>query len=348
MATRNLTNSMRSKWNACHRAYKISYVDGIRPAVASDALSFGTAMHSILESYWKNSFSVDVEKVDEICHKYAMDRNDVYAEYTLKALFDGYVERYQEHDAESYKSIGAEIGFKAPLLNPETSGVSKTFHLAGKIDAIAEERESGRQLIVEHKTTSSDIGPGSDYWLKLPIDGQVSGYYIGAKVKGYDVNNCLYDVIRKPNIRPSNSIPVLDENGLKIVVDEEGNRVMNKDGKKPRQTEDAALGYTMQKRAETPDEWFDRLKADIASNPDKYYQRMEVARSETDLQDYLFDMWALSQEIIAAEGSGRFSRNPNACSVFGNCEYFDVCTGCASLDDVTLFMKVDEVNPELN
>ena len=31
METRELTNSMRTKWSACHRAYKIAYVDRIRP-----------------------------------------------------------------------------------------------------------------------------------------------------------------------------------------------------------------------------------------------------------------------------------------------------------------------------
>ena len=51
MEQRKLTNSMRSKFNACHRAYKIAYVDLIRPAKASDALTFGTAMHGeVLEA----------------------------------------------------------------------------------------------------------------------------------------------------------------------------------------------------------------------------------------------------------------------------------------------------------
>ena len=49
---RKLTNSMRSKFNACHRAYKIAYVDLVRPVKVSDALSFGTAMHALLEAYW--------------------------------------------------------------------------------------------------------------------------------------------------------------------------------------------------------------------------------------------------------------------------------------------------------
>ena len=88
--------------------------------------------------------------------------------------------------------------------------------------------------------------------------------------------------------------------------------------------------------------------ADIAERPDYYFQRVEVVRSESDLSDYLFDMWAVGREIADAERMGRFSRNPQACSVFGTCEYFDVCTGCASLDDVTLYKKIETPNPELD
>lgn len=334
--TRDLTNSMRSKFASCHRAYKIAYVDMIRPAVDSAALSFGTAMHRLLEGYW----SAEGFAIPEV----SMD--DPYVNATLHALFNGYVSRYGKDDSERFENVGSEIGFTAPLMNPETGAVSKTWHLAGKIDAIAKERSTGRHYVVEHKTTSQDIGPGSDYWRKIPIDGQVSGYFVGAKVNGYEVDVCLYDVIRKPTIRPSQNIPVLDENGLKIVAYvDSGERAYKKDGT-PRQS--AGEGMELVTREETVDEWFDRLSADIASRPDYYYSRLEVVRSENDLAEYLFDMWAVGREIADAERMGRFSRNPNACSVYGTCEYFDVCTGCASLDDVNLYKKIETQNPELN
>jgi len=345
---KKLTNSMRSKYNACHRAFKIAYEDLIRPAKDSEALSFGTAMHSMLELYWSNDFDLGEAGVQltSIAEKASYDMDDKYVGYTLLALFNGYHERYADQDRLNFRCIGAELGFEAPLINPETGAASKSFVLAGKIDALAMDRNNAK-FIVEHKTTSCDIGPGSDYWRKLPIDGQVSGYYVGAEVLGHEVQNCLYDVIRKPTIKPSNNIPLLDENGLKIVLDENGQRVMTKDGKRPRQTADAELGFVLQVREETSEEWFLRLTEDIKSRPDFYFARMDVTRSETDLQEYLYDMWSLSKEILEAEKNDRWSRNPNACSVFGSCEYFDVCTGFASLDDTTLFTKVDDTNQEL-
>lgn len=315
METRKLTNSMRSKFNACHRAYKIAYVDLIRPAKVSEALTFGTAMHALLEAYWTGA-NPDFASITT---------GDEFKDKTLIALFDGYVEKWGAKDYLNYEHIGAEIGFEAPLMNPETGGTSKTWVLAGKIDAIAKDKATGKTVIVEHKTTSQDIGPGSDYWRKLAIDGQVSGYYVGAQASGYDAQDCLYDVIRKPTIKPYKATP-------------EDKRKYNKDG---------SLSKTCREFDETPDEWYKRLKADIAERPDYYYARVSVARSEDDLMDYLFDMWAVGREIADAERIGRWSRNPNACSIYGSCEYFDVCTGCASLDDVTLFRKAETPNEEL-
>lgn len=311
--TRELTNSMRNKFASCHRAFKFCYEDLKRPIKTSDALNFGTAMHQLLECYWLNA-EAEFPQVD-----------DEYTAMTLKALFEGYRNRWEEYDRNTYENICTERAFKAPLMNPETGGISKTFHLAGKIDALAKEKATGKVVIVEHKTTGQDIGPGSDYWRKLPIDGQVSGYYVGAEAIDYPASKCLYDVIRKPTIKPYKATP-------------EDKRKYNKDG---------SLSKACRENDETPDEWYERLTADIASRQDYYYARIEISRSDNDLMEYLFDMWAVSREISDAQRMNRWSRNPQACSVFGTCEYFDVCTGSADIDDVTLFRTAEKVNEEL-
>lgn len=311
--TRELTNSMRNKFASCHRAFKFCYEDLKRPIKTSDALNFGTAMHSMLEGYWNG-------KVPMLP---AMD--DSYQEMTLLALFEGYQKRWLESDRMTYETIGTEMRFDAPLMNPETGGVSKTFHLSGKIDALAKEKTTGKVVIVEHKTTGQDIGPGSDYWRKLPIDGQVSGYYCGAEALGHQASTCLYDVIRKPTIKPLKATP-------------EDKRKYNKDG---------SLSKACRENDETPDEWYERLSADIEIRPDYYYARIEISRSDNDLLEYLFDMWAVSREIADAQRMNRWSRNPQACSVYETCEYFGVCTGEQDIDDVTLFRTAERANEEL-
>lgn len=311
--TRELTNSMRNKFASCHRAFKFCYEDLKRPIKTSDALNFGTAMHSMLEDYWNG-------KVPMLP---AMD--DPYQEMTLLALFEGYQKRWLESDRKTYETIGTEMRFDAPLMNPETGGTSKTFHLSGKIDALAKEKTTGKVVIVEHKTTGQDIGPGSDYWRKLPIDGQVSGYYCGAEALGHQASTCLYDVIRKPTIKPYKATP-------------EDKRKYNKDG---------SLSKACRENDETPDEWYERLAADIAIRHDYYYARIEISRSDNDLLEYLFDMWAVSREIADAQRMNRWSRNPQACSVYGTCEYFGVCTGEQDIDDVTMFRTAERANEEL-
>ena len=311
--TRELTNSMRNKFASCHRAFKFCYEDLKRPIKTSDALNFGKAMHQLLECYWLNA-ETEFPHVD-----------DEYTAMTLKALFEGYRNRWEEYDRNTYETIGTEMRFDAPLMNPETGGVSKTFHLAGKIDALAKEKDTGKVVIVEHKTTGQDIGPGSDYWRKLPIDGQVSGYYVGAEAIDYPASKCLYDVIRKPTINPYKATP-------------EDKRKYNKDG---------SLSKACREFDETAEEWYERLSADIASRPDYYYARNEISRSDNDLLEYLFDMWAVSREISDAKRMNRLSRNPQSCSVFGTCEYFGVCTGEQDIDDETLFRTAERANEEL-
>ena len=317
-----LTNSARNKFAACHRAYQLFYVKGKRPVIPSDALGFGTAMHSLLEGVWGGSSSRAKGEGDGGT---SFNTGDPYRDMTLKALYEGYLDRWERDDDERFERVAAEVYFEAPLMNPETGGISKTWVLAGKIDAIARERSSGKLYIIEHKTTSQDIGPGSDYWRRLAIDGQVSGYYVGAQSNGYDVENCLYDVIRKPTIKPYKATP-------------EDKRKYNKDG---------SLSKTCREFDETPEEWYHRLELDIIQRPDYYYARVEVARSADDLTDYLFDMWAVGREIADAQRLGRFSRNPQNCQSYGKCEFFDVCSGCADIDDVTLFRNAEDPNEEL-
>ena len=317
-----LTNSARNKFAACHRAYQLFYVQGKRPVIPSDALGFGTAMHSLLEGVWGGSYS---RSKGEGVGGQSFNTGDPYRDMTLKALYEGYLDRWERDDDERFEKVAAEVYFEAPLMNPETGGISKTWVLAGKIDAIAREKSSGKLYIIEHKTTSQDIGPGSDYWRRLAIDGQVSGYYVGAQANGYDVENCLYDVIRKPTIKPYKATP-------------EDKRKYNKDG---------SLSKTCREFDETPEEWYHRLELDIIQRPDYYYARVEVARSADDLTDYLFDMWAVGREIADAQRLGRFSRNPQNCQSYGKCEFFDICSGCADIDDVTLFRNAEDPNEEL-
>ena len=70
--------------------------------------------------------------------------------------------------------------------------------LVGELDAVGIDPGSGRTVIVEHKSTTQDISPGSQYWQeRISCDPQVSTY-----ARAYPGAYVLYDALRVPALRP--------------------------------------------------------------------------------------------------------------------------------------------------
>lgn len=184
-----ITQSELRTYRRCAREWRLAYGLGIRPAGADAApLRFGSAVHAGLEMWWRGQDGW----LDALNHL-----ADPWEHAMAAALLAGYDAYWK---APAGEVLGVEVEFRAPLTNPQTGADSRTFQLGGKVDALT--RLDGRVLLVEHKTTSEDIAPGSDYWRRLRIDTQVSLYYAGVRSLGHDPAGCLYDVIRKPGLRP--------------------------------------------------------------------------------------------------------------------------------------------------
>lgn len=249
--------------------------------------------------------------------------------------------------AEPYEVLAVEAEFRATLRNPTTGAASRTWTLGGKLDAIVRDPRNGRVLIVEHKTSADDISPGSSYWKRLKMDGQVSLYFEGARALGHEADGCMYDVLGKFGQRPS-AVPVLDADGVKVVNDADGKRVRTKDGKKWRETGDTAQAFALQTRPETVDEYRARIVEVAAANPAAYFARGEVVRLEGEVADALHDVWQVGVQIREAANAGRYPRNPDACVRYGRtCEFFDVCVGEASLEDPSRFRQNEVIHTEL-
>ena len=89
---------------------------------------------------------------------------------------------------------------------------------------------------------------------------------------------------------------------------------------------------------ETPAEYGQRLAEDVANNPDKYFARYDVVRTERDERESAFDVWQTASAIREGRRIGAHPRNPDACLRFGRpCEFFGVCTGTESLDNPLIF-----------
>ena len=145
-------------------------------------------------------------------------------------------------------------------------------------------------------------------------------------------------------------VPLVDNEGFKIVHDASGQRVKTKDGRKWRESGDAAQGFTLQTRRETPAEFGARFLADITLRPDHYFQRVEIPRLDADIEEFRQEIWDQQLDLRQAQKSNRWYRNTNQCVTFGKCEYTQLCWNGITVDrdrPPSGFVAVTELHPEL-
>lgn len=363
-----LTSSRLKSFRRCARLHHLQFELGYRPAGEdAAALRFGTLIHRGLEVWWMGS-ALDEDArlgVTLAALRGGDGQVDPFDLVRADELLRGYHFRWLD---QTYEVLGVEQEFRAPLVNPDTGAASRTYALGGKLDAIA--RDAGRVLIVEHKTSSEDIGVGSTYWQRLRMDSQVSTYFVGADALGAPAQACLYDVVAKPGIKPFKAT-ALEQRAYTQPKYKQCPACKKKDGtaSAPHTIEGAVgpcevdpdggprrvctdvggkLYANMRDSDETPEEFRVRLREMIASAPDRFYQRGEVVRLEEEMRDHRFDTWSTARTMRESELAQRAPKNPDGCVMYGRlCGFFDACSGAASLDDTTRFRRVENIHPEL-
>jgi hypothetical protein len=305
-----LTASRLKTYRECSRLHKLRYIDGWRPVVESDALRFGTMMHKGLAKFWEGCSLNEILAQTE-------GEADEFERAKAAELLVGYYTRYTGH---GYEVLAVEPRFEMPLINPDTMLPSRTYMLAGGLDGIL--RKAARTAVLEHKTTSTDLDD-VDYWDRLQMDQQISVYVLGGESLGHQIDDTLYDVIRKPGIRPYKATPA-------------ENRKFKANGE---------LYANQRDRDETPEEFAERLRADIAADPDKYFKMRSVPRMNSQIEDSMADMWQTAQMLRARH----YPRNPDACFKWGSrCPFWDCCvSGMNPEEHPELFRKVKNVHEEL-
>jgi hypothetical protein len=322
-----LTNSRLACFRACPRRHYLRYEIGLRTTAESLALRVGSAFHRALEALAEGQ---DVEAA------LAHGIDDPFDLALVAAMFDGHRRRWAN---EPLDIVASELAFDLPLVNPATGASTPVWRIGGVIDAIVR-LPDGRLALKEVKTTSRDFSPSADYWLRLHLDPQLSIYVVAARELGFPVETVLYDVTRRPALRPLKATPP-------------GARKFTKDGR---------LYASQRDRDETPEEYAGRLGADIAEKPDHYFARIEIARLDQDLDECLHDVWR-TQRVIrdcqleaqrAVERGQRptvaWARSPDACLGHGvTCEFLAVCQSNRPVETDTPegFVRGADVHPEL-
>lgn len=145
-------------YKACRRLYYLKYVEGLQYNKEIEPLQVGASYHEKIEElYNKGYFESGATKTDAMAFAY---EKYIYPQFKVK---------------------GAEKWFDCQLNDKHS--------LIGRVDAIAEDG-----LLVEHKTTSSDIT--EEYLYNLQWDEQVLAYMLA-----YGVTEMYYTVCKKPTIR---------------------------------------------------------------------------------------------------------------------------------------------------
>jgi hypothetical protein len=293
-----LTHTGKRTFRECQRKHHLMFDLGVRPRTTAEPLRFGTLMDDCCSEWDRTGHDLDAAM--------AITKSgvDPFESAKARALMRGYHERWCRVREEV---LAVQPEFRIPLVNPRTGRASKLWLRAGKLDAII--RQGDRVMVRERKTTSEDITPGSDYWKRLRLDGQVSDYFDGGVSLGYDIEACDYDVIGKPGLRPL--------------------QVSQK-----------------RKTAETPLEYEVRILRSIAEEPSSYYGRATVVRLEKELEDARWDSWQIAKQMRAGQKDDHHPKNTEACTRFGTCPFFAYCTGQSALNDPQ-YRIVEKLHPEL-
>jgi len=341
-----LTHSRMLSFKMCRQRHWFEYEAGMRKNEDSKALRMGSAYHDALEMIanrhpLSDALEVIYKRYDFLPEEY--DRLEwEYERETLVRLVCAYVWRW-EHD--QFDHLVAEQSFVLPLISKDTGRALRTFRLAGKIDGIVR-LQDGRMAVLEHKLLGEDLEEDSNLWRRLRVDHQISLYCLAARRLGYPVECVMYNVTRKPTIKPT-KVPLVDEDGIKIVTDAEGRRVANGKGGW-RQTASTENGWVLQTRDMTPTEWGQKLADDIQSRPQFYFQRREIARLDVDLERFEEELLDIAQTMRDAQLRQRWYRTStkDTCAF---CSFFGPCTSGWRDGDAPPegFSFVSDIHPEL-
>jgi len=356
--THVLTASSTKTCKQCPYKYYLRYVVGLRRDREATPLRFGGNWHRGLELLGQGCVAADMQ--GQLATEYR-DRPEYISPeaweveyYTVASALAAYAWYYQNDGLEV---VATESEFCLPITNPESGRPSTKWRRAGKIDRRI--RMGEHEMIEEHKTTSEDIAPGSDYWRNLRIDSQISMYLSAAREIGHPTSGILYDVFRKPQIRPK-KLSLKDAVGFLTtnlycgqtfdvtIQRDEAKKIVGVQVNACKATlEPLKAGPTLR---ETPAMFGARVLQSITELPDQYFARQEIARTEADMEAAAFELWAIMQQINSMSRTGHWYKNETQCVRMGRCEFCDICfDGVDVTNDVPDgFIRVENPHVELS
>lgn len=382
--TELLTPSRLRCAQRCSMEHHLHYRVRLEPVSddQGEAPRFGSLFHLGQETYWRALLggTPDAERMAAALTT-SLDAieadgagSDEYERAKARALMAGYHARWAMI-TPTWRVVAVEVEFRTPLYNPRTGRRSRRYDRGGKIDLIVELTGglTPGLYVVEHKTSTEDIGPGSLYFEKLRLDDQCTIYLDGARSLGHEVRGVIYDVIRRPQQSPRKATPEEVRRYTKGVgcKDCGGGRAKRGTGLAVTHHDDVAvkladhcptcegsgwkdaprLDSRQREQDETPAEYHDRIFKIVTAERDKYFRRppTPIIRLEDELMRMRQNIWNHANQLIT---DGRRDWHPlstNSCvRFFRLCGFFPVCTGDADPSDPNLYQIRKHTHRELS
>lgn len=345
-----ITNSFLTTMKSCARKGYWSYIaygNGIKKQRRNDALTVGDAVHEAIDQFVKAKMRgvTDQAELQRITMDAAIDRfNGTYApdvdeswfvdRELIRAMTWAYVHRWWRADFD-VEWVQSESLLESYIVNPDTKRTIRGYKAGGKLDKLF--RRDGKLVLRDHKTTSEQIHPGSNYWRRLLIDSQISHYVLTLSRMGIVVDEVEYDVIRKPQIRPrklseKDTAELLESQsyqGYPVKARNDGTQVWV-DGEKC-QTNRTKHKFTIQENFRM---FFLRCCRSMLTNDgqSRYFVRDIVPRTAGAIHEYAQDLYDSTKIVHEMRKTKRFPMNTKQCAQFGMCPFFGICTAGFGVD----------------
>lgn len=354
-----LSASSIQAFKDCPTRYRLRYVERLRPTQATESLRVGTNWHLLHEI--AGNIEHDGGSADEALSAAIEHLNEVYTQIPdwadpfewavereiLAVCFAAYRWYYQD---DGFEILASEKQFDLPLYNPRTGlpYPRSMVQWQGMIDKVI--RADGRVGTLEYKSTSEAIDDTSDYWVRLRTDDQVSIYALALRetppeeleawgVRPDDeVGPTLYDVWRKPKIRPAKlSQKATDEflvsgeyhgTTFEVARGDDGAVFVNGD-----QAESFAgkRGFAIR---ETVSMFGARLLAVVSADPEQYFRRKWIARTQPELVKYRAQLHRLFLAMDFYKRTENWFQNRRQCRNPYPCDMRPICDGPDGVDAV--------------
>lgn len=283
------TSSSLTSFRACPRQYQLSYRHLLTPAFEdAEALTIGTLWHRAHEA---RALGHDPYHVI-----YEHAPSTLWA-VKLANCFAGQEWYWSEQPLDI---IEPEEKFHVEHLGRE---------FRGQRDGVVRDA-NGDTWVLERKTTSASIAPGSIYWAKLRLDVQIGIY---SRTMPEPPAGVIYDVMRKPTIKP------------KMISAANCKKLASTGEYCGRKFDEAEVETAVSNKYETEELFGARLFLDIQEQPGRYFARQIVRRSLDDYASLDRDLSDQIEMIEACEARGSYPRNPNSCDNFSGCVFTRLC-----------------------